>query len=172
MITTGSIRKRTRTDGSHYWQIVVELPKDPITKKRVRRYRSVDGKKKDAEQEMHKFIREIEKGYHVTDDKITIAEWIDTWLDVYIVRNVSPTTYSRYVGMIDRYIKPTIGTVQISELTTLAVQAWVNSLKVSPITSSTGSPLTTNTLHASVRISFSSSLRLSYRVLNFFALKL
>ena len=99
MITTGSIRKRNRTDGSHYWQIVVELPKDPITKKRVRRYRSVEGKKKDAEQEMHKFIREIEKGYHVTNDKITIAEWIDTWLDVYIVRNVSPTTYSRYVGI-------------------------------------------------------------------------
>ena len=134
MITTGSIRKRTRTNGSHYWQIVVELPKDPITKKRVRRYKSVEGKKKDAEQEMHKFIREIEKGYHVSNEKITIAEWIDTWLDVYIVRNVSPTTYSRYVGMVQRYIKPTIGTVQVSELTTLAVQAWVNNLKTSPIT--------------------------------------
>lgn len=133
MITTGSIRKRTRTNGSHYWQIVVELPKDPITKKRVRKYKSVEGKKKDAELEMHKFIREIEKGYHVTNDKITIAEWIDTWLEVYIVENVSPTTYSRYVGMINRYIKPLIGTIQVSELTTLAVQAWVNNLKISPV---------------------------------------
>ena len=68
MITTGSIRKRTRTDGSHYWQIVVELPKDPVTKKRVRRYKSVEGKKKDAELEMHKFIREIEKGYPVSNE--------------------------------------------------------------------------------------------------------
>ena len=58
MITTGSIRKRKRTDGSHYWQIVVELPKDPITKKRVRKYRSVEGKKKDAEQENSRSFHE------------------------------------------------------------------------------------------------------------------
>ena len=39
MITTGSYRKRMRTDGSYYWQITIELPKDPITGKRVRKYR-------------------------------------------------------------------------------------------------------------------------------------
>lgn len=133
MITTGSYRKRYRTDGSHYWQITIELPKDPVTGKRVRKYKSVDGKKKDAELAMHEYIREIEKGYHVTDSKITIAEWIDTWLEVYITPNVSPTTLSRYEGMIKRYIKPLIGRMQVQQLNTLAVQAWVNGLKVSPV---------------------------------------
>lgn len=132
MITTGSYRKRYRTDGSYYWQITIELPKDPITGKRVRKYKSVDGKKKDAEIAMHEYIREIEKGYYVTDSKITIAEWIDTWLEVYITPNVSPTTLSRYEGMIKRYIKPLIGHMQVQQLNTLAVQAWVNGLKVSP----------------------------------------
>ena len=134
MITTGSYRKRYRADGSHFWQITIELPKDPISGKRVRRYRSVDGSKKDAERAMHEFIREIEKGYYMTDSKITIAEWLDTWLEVYITPNVSPTTLSRYEGMIKRYIKPLIGHIQVQQLSTLAVQAWVNSLKVSPIT--------------------------------------
>ena len=46
--------------------------------------------------------------------------------------NVSPTTLSRYEGMIKRYIKPILGHIQVQQLTTLAVQAWVNSLKVSP----------------------------------------
>ena len=133
MITTGSIRKRKKTDGSPYWQITIELPKDPITGKRVRRYKSVEGKKKDAELAMHEFIREIEKGYYVTDSKITICEWIDTWLEVYIIPNVSPTTLSRYEGMIKRYIKPIIGHMQVQQLNTLAVQAWVNGLKVSPV---------------------------------------
>lgn len=133
MITSGSIRKRKRSDGSHYWQITIELPKDPITGKRVRKYRSVDGGKKDAERAMHEFVREIEKGYHLTDSKITIGEWIDTWLEVYIIPNVSPTTLSRYQGMIKRYIKPLLGHVKVQELNTLAVQAWVNSLKVSPV---------------------------------------
>lgn len=132
MITSGSYRKRKRADGSHYWQITIELPKDPITGKRVRKYRSVDGGKKDAERAMHEYIRELEKGYYVTDSKITIYEWIDTWLEVYIEPNVSPTTLSRYKGMIQRYIKPLIGHMQVQQLKTLAVQAWVNGLKVSP----------------------------------------
>lgn len=132
MITTGSYRKRKRADGSHYWQITIELPRDPITGKRNRRYKSVDGTKKEAERAMHEFIREIEKGYYVTDSKTTIAEWIDTWLEVYIVPNVSPTTLSRYQGMIKRYIKPIIGHMQVQQLNTLAVQAWVNGLKTSP----------------------------------------
>ena len=32
-----------------------------------------------------------------------------------------------------RYIKPVIGHIQVQQLTTLAVQAWVNGLKVSPV---------------------------------------
>lgn len=143
MITTGSYRKRKRTDGSHFWQITIELPKDPITGKRVRKYKSVEGTKKDAERAMHEYIRELEKGYYVTDSKITISEWIDTWLEVYITPNVSPTTLSRYQGMIKRYIKPIIGHMQVQQLNTLAVQAWVNGLKISP---SSGKPMAAATV--------------------------
>ena len=143
MITTGSYRKRKRTDGSHYWQITIELPKDPITGKRVRKYKSVDGTKKDAERAMHEFIREIEKGYYVTDSKITISEWIDTWLEVYIIPNVSPTTLARYQSMIKLYIKPIIGHMQVQQLNTLAVQNWVNSLKISP---ASGKPMAAATV--------------------------
>ena len=143
MITSGSYRKRYRTDGSHYWQITIELPKDPITGKRVRKYKSVEGTKKEAERAMHEYIRELEKGYYVTDSKITISEWIDTWLEVYIVPNVSPTTLSRYQGMIKRYIKPIIGHMQVQQLNTLAVQAWVNGLKISP---SSGKPMAAATV--------------------------
>lgn len=143
MITSGSYRKRYRTDGSHYWQITIELPKDPITGKRVRKYKSVEGTKKDAERAMHEYIRELEKGYYVTDSKITISEWIDTWLEVYIIPNVSPTTLSRYQGMIKRYIKPIIGHMQVQQLNTLAVQAWVNGLKISP---SSGKPMAAATV--------------------------
>ena len=99
MITSGSIRKR-KTDKGYSWQITIELPKDPVTGKRVRRYKTVTGTKKEAEKAMHEYIRELEKGYYVTNDKITISEWIDTWLDVYITPNVSPTTLERYQGMI------------------------------------------------------------------------
>lgn len=142
MITSGSIRKRDTAE-EKTWQITIELPKDPITGKRIRKYKTVEGTKKEAERAMHEYIRELEKGYYVTDSKITINEWIDTWLDVYITPNVSPTTLSRYQGMIKRYSKPIIGSMQVQNLNTLAVQAWVNGLKTSP---SSGKPMAAATI--------------------------
>lgn len=128
MITSGSIRQRR----PKVWQITIELPKDPITGKRNRKYRTVEGTKKEAERAMHEFITELEKGIYVANSNISITEWVHTWLEVYIIPNVSPTTLSRYQGMIKRYIDPVIGNIPVQQLNTLAVQSWVNGLKISP----------------------------------------
>jgi len=131
MYASGSIRKRPTNTG-HVWQITVELPRDPVTGKRNRIYKTVNGTKKEAERVKHDLIAEVEKGYYVTDNKITISEWIQTWLEVYIIPNVSPTTLSAYKGMIRRYIDPLIGNMRVQSLNTLGVQSWVNKLKISP----------------------------------------
>ncbi len=131
MMVTGNVQKRKRKNG-YAWEITLEMPPDPVTKKRNRTTKTVKGTKKEAEQVLRKLIAEAEKGYHVTNNKITILEWVQTWLDVYIEPNVSPTTLSRYQGMIKRYINPLLGSMQVQQLTTLAVQSWVNGLKVSP----------------------------------------
>ena len=81
---------------------------------------------------MHEFITELEKGYYVANSNISITEWVQTCLEVYIIPNVSSTTLSRYQGMIKRYINPVIGHIPVQQLTTLAVQSWVNGLKISP----------------------------------------
>lgn len=131
-MVTGNIQKRKRKNG-YSWEITIETPPNPITKKRNRTTKTVKGTKKDAEQMMRKLIAEAEKGYHVTNNKITILEWVQTWLEIYIMPNVSPTTLSRYQGMVKRYIDPLLGNIQVQQLSTLAVQSWVNSLKVSPV---------------------------------------
>lgn len=139
-ITTGSIQKRDKK--GRKWQITIELPHDPVTGKRVRRYKTVTGTKREAERAMEKFIREIEKGYYVTNPNITVTEWVSTWRDVYIEPTVSPTTLSRYDGMIRRYIDPLLGTMKVQDLKPLAVQAWVNGLKISPSSGKTMSAAT------------------------------
>ena len=131
MTSSGSIRKR-KTKNGYVWQLTIELPADPITGKRVRKYKTVRGTKKEAEHEMYKMITEIDKGCYVDNKNITVKEWIDTWMAVYIQPNVSPTTLSGYEGMISRYIVPLLGGLQVQRLTAVAVQSWVNSLKVSP----------------------------------------
>ena len=74
MITTGSITQKD-TKG-RTWQITIELPKDPITGKRIRKYRTVQGTRKEAERAKFEFIKEIENGIYVDNNKISITEWI------------------------------------------------------------------------------------------------
>ena len=59
-ITTGNIQPR-KTKKGQKWQITVDLPRDPITGKRNRKFKTVSGTKKEAERAMHEFIRELER---------------------------------------------------------------------------------------------------------------
>ena len=67
MNITGSVRKRKKANGGYYWQLTAELGRDAISQKRIRRYRTVEGGKRDAERALREFLAEIEKGYYVLE---------------------------------------------------------------------------------------------------------
>ena len=77
MSYAGNITKRKHKKG-YSWELCVELPKDPVTGKRIRKTKTVRGSKKEAERALHEFITELERGIYVEDDKICISEWIKT----------------------------------------------------------------------------------------------
>ena len=143
MNLSGNIVKKAKTRKGQSWQLTVEMPRDPITGERKRKYKTVTGTKKEADQALRRFITELERGEYIEDNNITVSDWLQKWLEVYIVPTVSPTTLVGYKGMIRRYIDPQIGHLQIQEMNALAVQIWVNKLKVSP---SSGEPLTAGTI--------------------------
>ena len=143
MNLSGNIVKKAKTRKGQSWQLTVEMPRDPITGERKRKYKTVTGTKKEADQALRRFITELERGEYIEDNNITVSDWLQKWLEVYIVPTVSPTTLVGYKGMIRRYIDPLIGHLQIQEMNALAVQIWVNKLKVSP---SSGEPLTAGTI--------------------------
>ena len=143
MNLSGNIVKKAKTRKGQSWQMTVEMPRDPITGERKRKNKTVTGTKKEADQALRRFITELERGEYIEDNNITVSDWLQKWLEVYIVPTVSPTTLVGYKGMIRRYIDPLIGHLQVQELNALAVQIWVNKLKVSP---STGEPLTAGTI--------------------------
>ena len=136
---TGSIRNIK----DNTWQLVAELPTDPITHKRIRKWRTIHGTKKDAQRELRKFLSEIEGGLYVATDRTTVSQWMQTWMQVYQEPINSPTTVQRYKNLIRQYIDPLIGNTALQDLNTIKVQAWVNSLKYSP---ATGKPLSAATI--------------------------
>ena len=143
MNLSGNIVKKAKTRKGQSWQLTVEMPRDPITGERKRKYKTVTGTKKEADQALRRFITELERGEYIEDNNITVSDWLQKWLEVYIVPTVSPTTLVGYKGMIRRYIDSLIGHLQVQEMNALAVQIWVNKLKVSP---SSGEPLTAGTI--------------------------
>ena len=126
------------------WELTAELPSDPITHKRNRRYRTIHGTEKDAKRELRKFLSEIEGGLYVATDHTTVSDWLDIWITTYQEPVNSPTTVQRYKSLKRQYIDGTsLGQMTLQSLNSLIIQSWVNSLKTSPLT---GKPLSVSTI--------------------------
>ena len=69
----GHIEKRHK--GS--WTVVIDRGRNPITQKRERIYRSVDGPKREAEKVMNELLYQLQTGTYIDPSNITIAEYFD-----------------------------------------------------------------------------------------------
>lgn len=128
MQVSGHIRKRERMDGRLCYQIIIELPVDPVTGKRNRKYKTVVGTKKQAEIVMRKMMDELENHTYIEDNNITVSAWMQQWFELYL-NDLSPTTLQGYWYQIESYIlSQDIGRIRLQDLTTSDVQKWVNSL--------------------------------------------
>ena len=52
----------------------------------------------------------------------TVGQWLDTWFDNYAKLKVRPSSHQTYRGYIDHHIKPYIGSIPLSKLTSLELQ--------------------------------------------------
>ena len=85
----GSIRKRSK--GS--WELKVELGKDPVTGRRVRRYENFKGTRRDAEQRLTHLLLERDTGIDIAPNRLTVATYLERWLRDYAFSNVAPSSY-------------------------------------------------------------------------------
>jgi integrase len=55
------------------------------------------------------------------ESKILVADYVTEWLKG---RRLRPSTHTRYQGLLDRYILPKFGALELGDVTTRAVRAW------------------------------------------------
>lgn len=84
--------------------------------------------KKEALAAGKKWREQREKGLLPEADKITLGEWIDTWLKQYIKPNVRVKSYDKYEGCLLQYVKPKIGNVLLHKLREPQLTALFNEL--------------------------------------------
>ena len=121
----GLVRKRK--DGRWEGRIVVghKANGTPI-------FRSVFAKtQKMLMEKLHQHI-EIYRDVELSEDcDIPLGEWLDRWKENYAAYAVRPNTLSSYESMIENYIKPRLGMMRISDITTEDIQQMYNGLKES-----------------------------------------
>lgn len=126
-MATGHLRKRINKNGSISYQLVVESERDPLNGKRERKFKTVNGTKKQAEAELRKMISDLETGNISAPSAIKLSSWMDTWLSTYLP-NIEQTTKDGYEEKVKLYIKPELGHIPLKALKNTDVQLWINKL--------------------------------------------
>lgn len=127
MQVSGHIRKRVNKNNSISYQIIIELPISS-NGKRNRKYKTINGTKKQAEKVMRKMMDDLENHTYIEDNNVTVAEFVENWYKLYLT-DLSPTTLKGYEYQIENYIiNQDIGKIRLQDLTTSDVQRWINSL--------------------------------------------
>jgi len=110
-----AIRRRGRS-----WLATVELGRDPLTGRR-RRGNLTASTRREAEREEARLRHEVATGIDIEPSKITLAEYLNRWLES-MRPNLGPRTFERYFGLMQRQVIPRIGSVHLIKLRPLHVQ--------------------------------------------------
>ena len=103
---------RERSPG--HWAIVIEM-RDPETGRRIRKWHSFAGTKREAQIECAQLISDVKIGTYIEPSKTTLALFLDRWLDDVRTR-VTPKTHERYAQICRKNIAPLLGAVVLAKL--------------------------------------------------------
>lgn len=119
----GTIRKRA--DGRWEGRIIIGHKKNGSPM-----FKSVFGKtQKSTLKQLHQLI-DLYRDVDLTEEcRMTLGEWLDKWLDEYMLFTIKESTLRSYRTMADHYIKRYIGNKQLVYLTTADIQRLYNKIK-------------------------------------------
>jgi len=118
-MSAGHIRSR----GPGAWELKYDLDRDPITGKRRIKYRTVHGKKSDAQRELRDLLGAVDKGTVADAGKLTVGGWLEQWL-AEAKHGVSPKTFERYGEICRQHLIPGLGSMALAKLVPAQIQAF------------------------------------------------
>lgn len=98
------------------WSVVIDMGRDPVTGKRVRKWHSGFRLKRDAEAARVAILSQLQRGEYVAPEKQTVGGFlIEEWLPA-IEASVRPSTFDSYRATVQGHIVPHIGSVALQKL--------------------------------------------------------
>lgn len=93
--------------------------------------------KKEAERELAKFYLECEENKTLKDPHCTLSAFMDIWWTEYVKIYTKRSTWRGYDTAVNVHILPKLGEKQLTKLTAMQIQKWINEMannKLSPKT--------------------------------------
>jgi integrase len=110
---TGHIRRR----GAKSWELKFDIEAASGTGKRVTRYHSFKGTKREASSELVRLKDAANRGDYVDPVKTTLSDFLDKW-EGWAATQVSGKTLERYRELASLHIRPHLGAIRIQRLKT------------------------------------------------------
>lgn len=107
----GSIEKR----GKDSYRLIV-CHGFNLEGKPIRHTKTVHGTKVQAKVELAKFVAEVEQGTVIEGKSITFKEFTEIWKRDYGSKELAPSTYNRYLGMLEARILPYLGHFKLDRI--------------------------------------------------------
>ncbi|MDR3591117.1 MAG: site-specific integrase [Negativicutes bacterium] len=98
--------------GDKYY-VVIEEGRDPVTKKRKQKWYSGFDRHQDAVGEEERIKTEMRQGTFIKPTKITLSEYLDSWLESL---NVRRSTLESYKWAVEYYLKPSMGHIELNKI--------------------------------------------------------
>jgi integrase len=109
--------------GERRWLVRVYLGRDRETRKRTYHNRTIYGSFRHAQAYLTRRLHERDLSRGVEGLQVTVDEFLDHWLKTAVKPKVRQKTYSDYVAMLRRYIRPAIGAKILASLSPLEIHA-------------------------------------------------
>lgn len=98
------------------WYYVVDV--EPIGAPRKQKYKDGFRTEADARRALNKVIRDVEEQTYVDASKVTVGEWLGTWLASLAVEGRKQSTIASYERNLRVHVRPTLGSMRLQALTT------------------------------------------------------
>jgi len=110
------LRGHVRNRGAS-WSIVYDVPRDPATGKRRKKWQGGFRTRREAERALAEVISKLDRGAYVEPTKQTVREYLlDTWLPAVEIR-LRNSTLVGYRVIVEHQVLPRIGAVPLARLT-------------------------------------------------------
>jgi len=108
----GHIKKRSKNS----YSIKISLGKDANSGKYKYQWTTVKGTKKEAEKRLSEMLNQLDNGTFIKPGKINLSEFLDSWIKNHCTPHLSPRTVEFNSFIVNKYLKPSLGGIKLTEL--------------------------------------------------------